>query len=281
MKRNSVKTIVTACVVALAGASTPLLAGTGDEQSSDLWQKASLTTTYTLNRQLNPFKIDTEVNNGVATLRGTVDSEVERDLAEELALGVEGINKVNNELVVNPGASETGSGVEAAAGDRSFMSKVEDASLTARVKSQLLWNSNTSGMKIDVDTNSGIVTLSGNVDSEAEAELAEQIAANTRYVKGVENHLKVSDAQMSIDDKVARETREAAQEVSDSWITAKVKSSLIYSRNVDGTDINVETDNGVVTLYGHVDSEFERESAITIARGIKGVKDVRPELEGG
>ncbi|HYQ72429.1 MAG TPA: BON domain-containing protein, partial [Gammaproteobacteria bacterium] len=272
---------VIACAVALVGASTPLLADSADEQSSDLWQKASLTTTYTLNHQLNPFKIDTGVDNGVATLRGTVDSEVERDLAEELALGVEGIHEVNNELVVNPDASDPGSDVEAAAGERSFMSKVEDASLTARVKSQLLWNSNTSGMQIDVDTNSGIVTLSGTVDSDAEAELAGQIASNTRYVRDVENHLKVSGDQMSIDDKVASETHEAAPEVSDGWITAKVKSSLIYSRNVDGTDINVETDNGVVTLYGHVDSDFERESAIRIARGIKGVKDVRPELEGG
>ncbi len=281
MKRIPVKSIVIACAVALAGASTPLLAGSGDEQSSDLWQKASLTTTYTLNRQLNPFKIDTEVENGVATLRGTVDSEVERDLAEELALGVDGIRKVNNELVVNPDAAAASGGVEAAAGERSFMSKVEDATLTARIKSQLLWNSNTSGMKIDVDTNSGIVTLTGNVNSEAEAELAGQIASNTRYVKGVENHLKVSGDQVTLDDKVAEKTREAAQEISDGWITAKVKSSLIYSRNVDGTDIDVDTNDGVVTLHGHVDSEFERERAITIARGIKGVKDVRVELEGG
>jgi osmotically-inducible protein OsmY len=281
MKRFPVKPIVTTCALILVGASTSLLAGTGDDQSSDLWQKASLTTTYTLNRQLNPFKIDTEVENGVATLRGTVDSEVERDLAAELALGIDGIHKVNNELVVSTDASAATAGVEAASGQRDFMQKVEDANLTAMVKSQLLWNSNTSGLKIDVDTNNGIVSLSGSVDSSAEAELAEQIARNTRDVMGVENHLKVQSEKAGIGDKVAREAHEAEQMVSDGWITAKVKSSLIYSRNVDGSDIDVHTKNGVVTLQGRVDSEFEREVAIRIARDIKGVKEVKPELEGG
>jgi len=46
---------------------------------------------------------------------------------------------------------------------RSFLRKVEDANLTAKVKSQLLWNSNTGGLAINVDTLDGVVSLSGNV----------------------------------------------------------------------------------------------------------------------
>ncbi len=98
MKRFPVKSIVTACAIAMATAGTPVLAESDDGNSADIWSRASLTTTYTLNRHLNPFKIDTEVHNGVATLRGTVDSDVERHLAEELALGVDGIREVKNEL---------------------------------------------------------------------------------------------------------------------------------------------------------------------------------------
>ena len=278
MKRSPVKTMLAACTIAMVAAGSPVLAVAADHQPSDTWSKASLMTTYTLNRQLNPFKIDAEVENGVATLRGTVESEVERDLAGELAQGVDGIHEVKNELKVSPEASQMQNSNDSSGAERSFLRMVDDANLTAKVKSQLLWNSNTSGLAIDVDTRDAVVTLSGNVGSEAEAELAEQIARNTRDVSGVENNLKVNNEGPSITDKAARESREVVQHVSDGWITAKVKASLLYNRNVDGSDINVDTRNGVVTLRGHVDSDYEREQAITIARNIKGVKTVKSEL---
>ncbi|MGB7930802.1 MAG: BON domain-containing protein [Gammaproteobacteria bacterium] len=277
MKRFPVKSMLSAYFIALITLSAPVLAA-GDDQPSDTWLKASLMTTYTLNRQLNPFKIDAEVENGVVTLRGTVESDVERDHAGELARGVDGIREVKNELKVSPDASQMQAGDDSSGAERSFLRKVDDANQTAKVKSQLLWNSNTSGLAIDVDTRNAVVTLSGNVASEAEAELAEQIARNTRDVSGVENNLKVNNKDTSIADKATRESRELVQQVSDGWITAKVKSFFLYNRNVDGSDINVDTRNGVVTLRGHVDSDFEREQAITIARNIKGVKAVMSEL---
>jgi len=94
----------------------------------------------------------------------------------------------------------------------------------------------------------------------------------------VENNLKVNNNAPSVADKAARESRELSQQVSDGWITTKVKSSLLYNRTVDGSDIHVDTENGVVTLRGHVDSDFEREQAELIAHNIKGVKKVKPEL---
>tara|TARA_R110002167_G_scaffold753_3_gene3293 strand:- start:129 stop:1115 length:987 start_codon:yes stop_codon:yes gene_type:complete len=291
IKPFSIKPIAAACAIAMATATMPVLAESDNERSSDVWTKASLTTTYTLSRHLNPFKIDTEVKDGVATLRGTVDSDVERDLAEELALGVDGIREVNNELKVSPDASEKYYADQRARRDarntsegdadahRSFMRKVEDANITAKVKSQLLWNGSTSGLAVDVDTRNGRVTLNGDVESEAEAELAEQIAHNTDDVRGVENKLRVTGKKDGIDDKAARKAREVGEGVSDSWITTKVKSALLYNRNVDGSDINVETQNGIVTLRGQVDSDFEKERAVSIARNVTGVKDVKLKLD--
>lgn len=278
MKAFSVKSIATACAIALSAAGAPVLAESADDRSSDLWSKASLTTTYTLNRHLNPFDIETEVHNGVATLRGTVESEAERDLAEELALGIDGIREVKNELTVSPEASPSHAGATTNDAERTFIRKVEDANLTAKVKSQLLWNGSISGLDIDVDTRNGVVTLSGDVNSDAEAELAEQIARNTDDVLGVENKLSVSGEKVTLGDEAARASREVQQEVSDGWITSKVKSALIYNRNVDGTDINVDTKNGVVSLRGQVDSEFEKDRAVEIARGVKGVKNVKAEF---
>lgn len=281
MNKYPVKAIATACAIALATASVPVLAATADKQNtevSDVWAKASITTTYTLNRHLNPFAIDIDVTDGVATLNGEVETDIERDLAEELALGVAGIQDVKNNLEVRPDAlNHLGKRANASDND-DFMRKVEDANLTAKVKFQLLWNRNTSGMTIDVDTQKGVVTLTGSVSSQAEAELASQIAKNTADVLGVESKLKVESKASAATEKLIPDSHDVAQDVSDAWISAKVKASLLYNRNVDAADIDVVTKNGVVTLRGRVDSNFERDQAVAIAREVRGVKGVFAEL---
>ena len=60
----------------------------------------------------------------------------------------------------------------------------------------------------------------------------------------------------------------------DGWITTKVKSTYAYSTNVDGSDISVTTNGGVVTLSGMVDSGAERALAIELAQNVRGVKSV-------
>ena len=62
--------------------------------------------------------------------------------------------------------------------------------------------------------------------------------------------------------------------MSDGWITTKVKSTYMYSSNVDGSDIAVNTDKGIVTLSGKVDSGAERALAIELAQNVRGVKSV-------
>lgn len=68
--------------------------------------------------------------------------------------------------------------------------------------------------------------------------------------------------------------RESDQPVSDTWITTKVKSSLLTTDGVAGTDINVSTTNGVVTLAGVLDSQAAVDRAIQVARDIEGVVNV-------
>ncbi|WP_243720363.1 BON domain-containing protein [Luteimonas aestuarii] len=68
--------------------------------------------------------------------------------------------------------------------------------------------------------------------------------------------------------------RESDQPVNDTWITTKVKSSLLADSDVSGLDINVETVNGVVTLSGDVEQQSQVEHATRIAREIEGVTDV-------
>ena len=275
------RSLVIAGALLMAAASASVTAGdAGDPAAADLWAEDALTTTYSLNPHLSAFDIDIDVQQGVATLRGRVESEAERDLAAELARGVDGIHEVQNALVVDPSLAPQSAGAAAREGERTFIRKVEDANITARVKSQLVWNKSTGGLAIDVDTRNGLVTLSGNVASATESALAEQIARNTGAVKGVTNNLQVNADAVALDKQLARTTRAAGRQISDAWITTKVKSALLYNRNVDGTDIHVQTRDGVVHLRGELNSAYEREQALAIARSVKGVKEVIPDFTG-
>jgi hyperosmotically inducible protein len=70
------------------------------------------------------------------------------------------------------------------------------------------------------------------------------------------------------------DTHDSAEPVTDTWITTKVKSDLLTSKNVPGTEVKVETVNGVVSLSGTVATKAEHDKAVTTAKGIKGVKSV-------
>lgn len=76
--------------------------------------------------------------------------------------------------------------------DRSASTTAEDASITAKVKTQLLADSTVGGLKIDVDTRSGVVYLtSENMNSQAEIDHAVQIAEGTEGVKNVVSKLSI------------------------------------------------------------------------------------------
>ena len=69
---------------------------------------------------------------------------------------------------------------------------ITDAAITTAVKTKLLADSKTPGLKIDVDTNDGVVTLSGTVPSKAVADKAVADARGTKGVGRVVNNLKVA-----------------------------------------------------------------------------------------
>lgn len=69
-------------------------------------------------------------------------------------------------------------------------------------------------------------------------------------------------------------TNESDQPVTDTWITTKVKAELLAAKDVAGTDINVSTKDGVVTLAGVLDNKTSVDKAINVAKMVKGVRSV-------
>ncbi|MCK5859260.1 BON domain-containing protein [Abyssibacter sp.] len=163
--------------------------GSSDEDRSfsgaayDAFLEGRLVTAYTVNRNLNPFDLSVDVKNQKATIGGAVETEAQRALAVEIASGIDAITDVDSEIKIQADVVDES---ERGLGDR-----VDDASTTAAVKTRLLANDATSGLSIDVDTHSAVVTLSGQVDTATESDLATQIAMNTDGVIDVVNKLTV------------------------------------------------------------------------------------------
>jgi osmotically-inducible protein OsmY len=164
------------------------------DASKDAWITGKIETIYTLNRHLNPFSINTDVDKGIVHLTGMVENDIDRDLAVELAKNVDGVVEVKSDLQIEPETARQAASASAVKhdGDRSFGTWVDDATTTAAVKAKLIGNANTSGMKIDVDTRGDVVTLSGRVASSEEKELAGEIALSTGDVSDINNQLVVN-----------------------------------------------------------------------------------------
>lgn len=154
----------------------------------DGWIESKVATAIALNKYLDPFKIDIQVDNNIVTLEGEVSSDIEKELAENIALGVEGIDSVNNRLAV--GSKPATYPEPVSSKGRRFSQYMIDVSTTAAIKTELIASKNVEGLAIDVDTFNNQVTLSGTVSSAEEKALAEAIAARHRDVVGVTNNLQ-------------------------------------------------------------------------------------------
>jgi osmotically-inducible protein OsmY len=178
-------------VLLLVGAAA-LGAARADSTTSveEAWIAGKLEGVYALNPHLSAFAIETHVEDGVVTLSGTVETDVERDLATEIAKGIEGVTQVNSDLLVS--AEDARDDTEKGKRRQAFASWVDNATTTAAVKSKLIGNGNVPARDINVDTDADVVTLSGRVVSDEVRELAEQIARNTQDVREVRNELTVA-----------------------------------------------------------------------------------------
>lgn len=270
---NTTKRLVLATSIALATLCTgnTLAAGVESREVSDARQETQIWTTFALNPYLRASDLQVLVRNGKATLTGSVEAEVDKELAKRIALSVSGVKEVDNLIMV-----QTDYVPPAQSAQRSWGELIDDATITAAIKSKLLWSNYSTGLTTEVDTQQGIVSLVGTADTLAAKDLANSLATHTRGVVNVNNQLIVN--QLVIPEEpgatIAAKPDLVGTEpsFSDGWITAKVKSIFIYSTQVENSRIAVSTHEGVVTLGGKLNSSSERDLAIDLARHIRGVK---------
>ena len=155
----------------------------------------------------------------------------------------------------------------------SSMNKVgnfmDDSSITAKVKAALVDHENIKSTDISVKTDKKVVTQSGFVESQAQAEQAVTVAKGVEGVSSVSDKLHVRDGK----------DKSVSGYAGDTATTSEIKAKLLADDIVPSRNVKVETTDGVVQLSGHVKSNAQSERAESIAKAVDGVKSVKNDLK--
>jgi hyperosmotically inducible protein len=173
--RISAALAVAALLAACASSGSQQSAG---EYVDDAAVTAKVKAALTDNEEVKARQVDVESYRGVVQLNGFVESADAKSAATRVASNVEGVREVRNNLSVRE--------PERTAGE-----VVDDGMVTAKVKAALIADPVTKAGQINVDTNGGIVQLSGFVDSSAEKSKATEVARTVEGVRDVQNQLDI------------------------------------------------------------------------------------------
>ncbi|MBD3167936.1 MAG: BON domain-containing protein [candidate division Zixibacteria bacterium] len=206
------------------------------------------------------YEIEIGVSDRVVTLTGNVRSWQEYKLAEQVAKGVVGVKKVNNDLNVI------------------YTKDRSDYEIEQEVRAKLENDVWIDGKDIDVMVDNGEVTLNGTVGNPYEKHRAKLAA----WVAGTDSvdvrYLEVKPWERN---KMSRQQRYF--NVSDTKIKQAVKDALLFDPRTYEFKIEVEVEDNVVILIGKVDNleakraaESDAENTVGVVR-VKNHIKVRPE----
>lgn len=202
------------------------------------------------------WEIGVSVQNGKATLTGSVDSYAERELAATVTRGVKGVREVVNNMTVD------------------YTSDRRDDEIKADIQQRLQWDVRIDDALIDVQIRDGKVTLSGTVGSAYERSLA----AGDAWVSGV---TAVDDDELKVEwwarDDMQRKS--AWANMTDEEIRDAIVDAFLYDPRVMSFNPTVTVDNGAVTLTGTVDNLKAKRAAAQVAEDTVGVWRVKNYLK--
>jgi osmotically-inducible protein OsmY len=160
-----------------------LINGEQPAEHSDTWITMKVKTALLFHRNVSDTGTTVYTKDGIVTLQGEADSMAQKELTTEYAKDIDNVKSVNNEMTV----AKTPAAPDATIGD-----KIDDASITAEVKSSLLSHHSTSALHTGVTTTDGVVTLSGVAKNEAEKSLVTKLATDINGVTSVINNMTIA-----------------------------------------------------------------------------------------
>jgi hyperosmotically inducible protein len=195
-----IQTLVTCAVLAM-----PASVRAQDVKPStairDAWMTTQIHAKFFVDDLVKARRIDVDTTGGVVTLTGEVSSAAERQRAVARAKEVEGVTRVADRLRVAPESA----GTSGRAGDKAgaegprrganaidrLGDTIDDTWVTTKVQSKFYLDPDVKGLQINVSTNGGVVTLTGEAGTEASRKKALSIAKATDGVTQVVDKLEV------------------------------------------------------------------------------------------
>ncbi len=151
-------------------------------ENTDGWVGMKVKTALLFHHNVNAFKTEVDVKDGVVTLKGEAVSQAQKDLAGEYAKDVSGVKDVKNEMTLS---------MPPQSGIQLLRENIDDSSIFALVKVALLSHHSTSAVNTKVSVSAGVVTISGEARNEAEKELVGKLSRDVTGVKSVVNNMTV------------------------------------------------------------------------------------------
>lgn len=151
-------------------------------EHSDGWIALKIHGRLLMKANVSATATKVDVVDGVVTLTGKADNSAQKELTTLYVKEIEGVKSVNNNMVIQEPAESNG---------RTMGDKVDDASITAQVKYELLTHRATSALKTNVTTKDGVIEITGEAGSDAEVSLVTKLAESVRGVKSVNNNMTV------------------------------------------------------------------------------------------
>lgn len=192
------------------------------------------------------------VQNGVATLTGTVDLYENKADAQKRVMHVKGVTAVRNDIEV--GGPE-----------------ISDHDLQAKLSEKLTYDPDAYGKVFDAITlnvSNGAVTLGGHAHDYVDRDSAVAIVSTTPGVKDVMDNIEV-DPVSEFDNRIRLEVARAIYSF----------PSLNKYAIDPAKPIRVSVQNGNVELYGVVDNQADKDAANIRANGVSGVFSVKNYIQ--
>lgn len=202
------------------------------------------------------WEINADVNNGLVTLTGAVDSWQEKKLAENVTSGVKGVKAINNNIIIADDEDRTA------------------AAIKAEVKSTLMYDSRIRDNMIKVAATDSSVTLSGAVGSATEKRLAIQKA----HVKGVET-VTAENLEVHPEYNSKMFLNKEINSLNSSQIKKAIERAFTYDPRVPATAISVDVTDSVATLSGTVKNLNSKLAAATDAQNTTGIETVKNNID--
>jgi hyperosmotically inducible protein len=167
-----------------------------------------------------------------------------------------------NENAANRNAGATAN-ANANTGARAKSNGFNDARISLEVKLALIADGRTSGFATDVDARDGTVTLSGKVDTDQAKSAADEVAKKIDGVTSVNNQLQV------VPDAKRKEV-----DATDEKITDAIEKAMDTDPSLTDVGLSANSNNGVITLDGTVETREQLLKAAEAIRKVPGVRSV-------